>query len=135
MDRFVQSLRSKQSPWGTVKVSLEFDYQRGRPDILAVTDEGHLIAFEVKLTKWREALHQAYRNTSFAHCSYVVLPQEIALKAQRLDGEFALRKVGICYIENEQIVIAFAAEKQLPLEPWLMKTACAAVFRQNDSAR
>jgi hypothetical protein len=46
VNRFVRSLRKKQSPWGIVKVSLEFDYQRGRPDILAVTEDGHLIAFE-----------------------------------------------------------------------------------------
>src|SRR2546427_5324293 len=39
------------------------------------------ISFEAKLKDWRYALDQAYRNTCFAHKSYVVVPEATALTA------------------------------------------------------
>lgn len=130
--RFVQGLRSAKSPWGNVGVSCEFGYERGRADVLALSEDGnHLIAFEVKLKKWREALHQAYRNTCFAHSSYVVVPRGTAETAQKYGGEFEKRKVGLCYVDYNSIVVVYEAEEQLPLEPWLFAEAEAAI--RNDS--
>src|SRR5258708_2111647 len=124
----IAELRNRRSPWGTVAVSREFDYQRGRADVLALSEDGsHLIAFEAKLKRWRVALHQAYRNTCFAHSSYVVLPREATMTAQRWCGEFSRRNVGLCYIQNGKIKIVFTPDKQAPLEPWLLTAAAAAV--------
>jgi hypothetical protein len=50
-----------------VSFACEFDYSRGRTDVVALRDGEHVIAFEAKLKDWRTALHQAYRNTCFAH--------------------------------------------------------------------
>jgi hypothetical protein len=120
---FVRHLRSRQSLWGEVHVSREFDYQRGRTDVLVLSNQDHVIAFEAKLTKWREALHQAYRNTCFAHKSYVLLPLEVALKAQRFSEEFDRRRVGLCYLDRGQVAVLREAADQIPLQPWLSEVA------------
>jgi hypothetical protein len=107
---------------------MEFDYQRGRTDVVVLTSDGEgLLAFEAKLHKWREALQQAYRNTCFAHHSYVLLPKSIALRVQKCSAEFKLRHVGLCYIDGKNIVIVLPAERQVPLEPWLLDEATKVV--------
>jgi hypothetical protein len=104
VDKFLTCLRTV-SPWGKVMAGVEFFYQRGRTDVVAVDDDGRVIAFEAKLLKWREALQQAYRNTCFAHRSYVVLPRHTAMLAHRYSAEFALRGIGICYIWQEGVIV------------------------------
>jgi hypothetical protein len=64
VDRFVSLLETDQTPWGKVACSREFDYSRGRADIVAVISPNMLVAVEAKLGNWKEALHQAYRNTA-----------------------------------------------------------------------
>jgi len=126
--QFVRQLRGKFSPWGCVKVSREFDYQRGRVDVIALANDGeHLIAFEAKIHKWREALHQAYRNTCFAHSSYVLLPLRAAIRAQQYAADFIYRNVGLCYIDDGKIVVILSPQNQPPLEPWLTRKALVAV--------
>ncbi len=71
VETFLRSL-TECSPWGSVNTSSEFFYQRGKTDVVAVDEDGLVIAFEAKLTRWKKALQQAYRNTCFAHRSYVV---------------------------------------------------------------
>jgi hypothetical protein len=133
---FVQRLRGGACPWGTVRVSCEFQYDRGRTDILALADDGeHLIAFEAKLEKWRDALDQAYRNTCFAHSSYVVLPYRVALRAQRYPLDFEYRNVGLCYIDGDQIVAVLSPQKQAPPERWLLDEARSAVEEQTDAGK
>ena len=81
VDTFVGLLETNRSPWGEVRLAREFDYSRGRTDVVAVADADTLIAVEAKLTDWKYALHQAYRNTCFAHRSFVLLPKEAAIAA------------------------------------------------------
>jgi hypothetical protein len=103
---------------------LEFDYRRGRADVVALSDEGHVIAFEAKLSDWREALHQAYRNTCFAGESYVVMPIGAALRAVGHAIEFDRRGVGLCAISNGAIEILHAAPRRKDvLEPHLKQRA------------
>lgn len=116
---FVSRLSTDGSPWGTVHVAREFYYQRGRTDIVACTADESVIAVEAKLEDWRTALHQAFRNRCFAHQSYVLLPKDTALRAHRYAGEFDRRQVGICYLENAEIVVLHPAAACDPLEPWL----------------
>lgn len=115
----VSHMDAKGSPWGTVHVATEFNYQRGRTDIVAYTTDQSVIAIEAKLKDWRTALHQAFRNRCFAHWSYVLLPKEIALRAHCYSGEFERRQVGICYLGNSKIVVLHSVKKSAPLEPWL----------------
>jgi hypothetical protein len=122
VDKFLTCLRTV-SPWGKVMAGVEFFYQRGRTDVVAVDDDGRVIAFEAKLLKWREALQQAYRNTCFAHRSYVVLPRHTAMLAHRYSAEFALRGIGICYIWQEGVIVLQEADETDPLQPWLSRQA------------
>lgn len=132
VSQFVRGLQTTQGPWGTVEISREFYYQRGRPDVLALAENGnHLIAFEAKLQNWRDALHQAYRNTCFAHSSYVVVPRQVAVAAQQFKGEFMLRNVGLCYVDNGIIAIIFDPERRAPLEPWLLNAALAEIRKKH----
>jgi hypothetical protein len=123
VDSFVCQLAEGGPPWGPVQVATEFFYQRGRTDVIAYTKDQSVIAIEAKLTDWRAALHQAYRNRCFAHQSYVLLPKETAFRAARYDGEFDRRQVGICYLEGEEIVVLKPAFDGAPIEPWLSQRA------------
>ena len=120
---FVSQLSTDRSPWGKVQVATEFDYQRGRTDIIASTADDLVIAVEAKLGDWRTALHQAFRNRCFAHQSYVLLPKDTALRAHRYAGEFDRRQVGICYLEEADIVVLHSAAGSDPIEPWLSQRA------------
>lgn len=81
VDRLLVLLETDAPRWGPVRVASEVFYSRGRTDAVALGDGDILIAFEAKLTDWKTALQQAYRNTCFAHTSYVVLPKAAALRA------------------------------------------------------
>ena len=62
---FVRFLGGRRgaSEWRADAVAQEFFYSRGRTNVIA-SSGGQLLAFEAKLTRWRDALHQAYRNRS-----------------------------------------------------------------------
>jgi hypothetical protein len=106
----------------TSAIGFEFDYSRGRIDV--VTLEGNeLIAYEAKLFKWKSALAQAYRNTSFCCRSYVVMPEKAAKNLERNFAEFRKRGVGICIVGEEGFRILLEAQLNKPLQPWLMEEA------------
>lgn len=123
VDSFVEHLHEQQTPWGPLTIALEFFYQRGRVDVIARTADGDVVAFEAKLTRWRDALQQAYRNTCFAHRSYVVLPPETAAVARQYEADFARRRVGLCYIAGDQLVVVYHPPRADPLQPWLAAEA------------
>jgi hypothetical protein len=128
VDDFVNLLNVLPNPWGTVGIAREFFYQRGRTDVIALADDGRVIAFEAKLTRWRRALHQAYRNTCFAHSSYVLLPKDVAVNAERYIAEFQMRGVGLCYFGDDHgVVVLVEANNSQPVEPWLSKQAALEV--------
>ncbi len=111
--------------WGAreYRLAREFDYRRGRVDIIGVCEKGYLTAFEAKLTRWRDALHQAYRSTTFANFAYVVLPIAIARRAMKFELEFERRGVGLIAVEGNVVTIVFAAPRHDPLQPWLTEAA------------
>jgi hypothetical protein len=129
VDTFVCLLMENRSPWGIVCAGREFDYSRGRTDVVAICDTDTLIAIEAKLEDWKYALHQAYRNTCFAHRSFVLLPKAAALNAFSYAGEFEKRGVGLCYIDGAGIVILQEAAHTSPLEPWLAGEAISHVHK------
>ncbi len=121
---FLSVLAGENSPWNVAKYYEEFNFNGGRTDVIAIDDFSVLYAFELKLEKWKVALIQAYRNTSFANKSYVVLPKESAIKAARYEYQFKRRAVGLCYIEDNTIVEIYDCKKNNKLlMPWLNNKA------------
>lgn len=118
-----------RGPWGRTSTAVEFDYVSGRTDVIAFSKgRSQLIAFEAKLSKWRDALHQAYRNRCFADRSYVVLPERSAFQAAQYPTEFRRRRVGLCYLTASGAVkILLDVESAPPLQPWLSAKAIEAV--------
>jgi hypothetical protein len=112
---------------GPIKFVTEFDYRRGRTDVIALNSDGEIIAFEAKLERWREALHQAYRNTCFAHYSYVILPEDTAKLAHKYYKEFSKRSVGLCYLSSGELIIAHRANRTDPFQEWLSYQASTAI--------
>ncbi|MEA2163769.1 MAG: hypothetical protein QOK37_1896 [Thermoanaerobaculia bacterium] len=125
VDEFTRALSDDIGLWGSVAFAQEFYYVRGRTDVVALTADGAVLAFEAKLLNWKGALHQAYRNTCFAHESYVVLPCNVARRAISSDAEFTRRGVGLCTLEGGLLKIIHPARKTRPLQNWLSQRATA----------
>ena len=119
------ALEGESSPWKANCVGTEFDYQGGRTDVVLLLGV-EVLAFEAKLYRWRVALHQAYRNTSFAHYSYVVLPQATAERAFLHRTEFERRRVGLCFVQRFQMTVLIPAPALQPILPALTERARAA---------
>lgn len=119
--------RRGSAEWRADGVACEFFYARGRTDVIALSD-GKLLAFEAKLTRWREALHQAYRNRCFAHRSYVVVPAAVAERLLRHEGEFTRRKVGLCAVSSSrEVTVLIESDACEPWQGWLADHAMALV--------
>ena len=106
-----------------IAMASEFNYVEGKVDIIAKDSEGDLIAFEAKLLKWRNALYQAYRNSSFAHYSYVVLPEATLANASSHIDEFHRRGVGLCFFGSSGLRVEIPANRRNPIQPWLTDSA------------
>jgi hypothetical protein len=112
--------------WGVVEFGLEFDYRCGRTDIIAVSGNGSVIAIEAKLRDWRGALQQAYRNTSFASESYVLMPLAAIPRLLGHTVEFSRRGVGICVLDGRALRVVHPARRHdEPLLPALSRRAAA----------
>lgn len=109
--------------WNTSNYGIEFNFMRGKTDVVAISPVYGVIAIEAKLKKWRGALQQAYRNRCFANKSYVLLPLETAKIAYRHEHEFDRRGVGICSIQDNCITIIKEATINEPIQPWLKQRA------------
>jgi len=123
VDEFCVALQTETSPWGHVCITREFGYASGRTDVVAVDHSDIVVAFEAKLLRWREAIHQAYRNSCYAHLSYVILPAAAAKAVERHSKEFVWRGVGLCYAQEGNIVISIPAIPHTPIQSWLSTTA------------
>lgn len=104
VDCFLERL-PLDDPWGSSDFNVEFNYSRGKTDIVTVTEDDKVVAIEAKLCKWRNALQQAYRNRCFADKSYVLLPIDAASRALHNEREFRSRGVGICSLSEGHINI------------------------------
>lgn len=125
VEDFLDLLQQGESPWGIVEMTTEWDYRNGITDVLVRTDDGSLVAFEAKLTDWRKATHQAYRNTTFAERVYVVMPPRAAERASSYSDVFSRYGIGLCSVQNNRvsIVIEAPALDDEPLLPWLHRKA------------
>lgn len=122
---FLGLLRQGESPWGDVETTTEWDYRTGVTDVLARTSNGYLVAFEAKLTDWRRATHQAYRNTTFAQKAYVVMPPQAAERALAHQEVFSRYGVGLCSVQKNSVSIIIEAPvlDDDPILPWMSRKA------------
>ena len=105
-------------------VTTEFDYQSGRTDVLALSSAGELVAFEAKLSDWRKALHQAWRNTSYAQRAFVVMPKKNAASAIANLSAFVTLGVGFCVVDGTGLVTTLVDSSSFdPVIPWLHQKA------------
>lgn len=125
VDRVIQSLKRRNTAWGKVQLLTEWDYRSGITDVLARTNRNEVIAFEAKLTDWRRAVYQAYRNTSFASRSYVIVPSNIANRAEKSPEIFGEYGVGLCACDDRGLSVRIEARTSEPLMEWLTKRAHA----------
>ena len=123
IEAFLNTIVYEHDPLNIDGFSREFDYRSGRTDIIFRTTNGRLISVEAKLSKWKNALHQAYRCSAFSHYSYVLLPLHYAHIAVRSKDEFEKRNVGLLTIENNQVKILIKPKVLKPLQPWLTESA------------
>lgn len=126
VERLVGTLVSGISPFGVVALTTEWNYNNGSTDVLCCAADRELIAFEAKLRDWRRALHQAYRNTTFARRAYVVMPAAVASRVQVHRADFELRRVGLIAVGHDGLTILIAAQRiEDPLLSWMSDRALA----------
>lgn len=125
VERFVGALQSGRTQFCSVQVSTEWDHKSGFVDVLVRDCSEALIAFEAKLTDWRRAFLQAYRNTAYANRAYVLLPQAIAHRALKAREEFEFRGIGLCSFDGTTIQVLIEATEQDVLLGWLRSRAHA----------
>jgi hypothetical protein len=119
VNEFKSQVCKDENLFNITALGTEYDYRNGRVDIIARTKEGKLVAFEAKIERWRNALNQAYRSSSFAHYSYVLIPKSKSKEAIAQSREFQIRGVGLCTFGKEGIRIEIEASNKEPLQPWL----------------
>lgn len=124
---FTTTVASEASCFPRLRVTEEFGHSEGRADVIGVGADGAVYAFEAKLHRWKECLHQAYRNSFYAHYSYVILPARTASEALRRQHEFERRGVGLCAIGTEKLQVVIEAQRKEPLKGWLTRAAERAV--------
>lgn len=123
VEQFIMLLHDGASPWGVLETTTEWDYRTGITDVLVRTFGGQLVAFEAKLTDWRRASRQAYRNTTFAGRTYVVMPSMAAERIKANEQVFARYGIGLCSLDADRIEILIEAPAREPLLPWLHERA------------
>ncbi|HOI29927.1 MAG TPA: hypothetical protein PLZ15_09245 [Melioribacteraceae bacterium] len=123
VNKFCKNISKKRQPLKLKKTNTEFGHPSGRVDIIGLSPNNEIIAIEAKLKNWKIALHQAYKNTSFAHYSYVLLPPESLKSAIKNQQEFNIRNVGLFTLNNDNIEIIFQANKNSPFLVKITKKA------------
>jgi len=123
VDDLTAGLYASSIPTTFSQLAREFDYQNGRTDIVGIGQDDCIYAFEAKLVKWRQAIDQAYRNTCFAHYSYVALPEPVALRALECRSEFERRHVGLFGVSGSALQLYISAVRNEPILEWVADNA------------
>lgn len=119
VDLLAKTIASGAVNWLQCPLIREFDYVSGRTDILCLALDNGIVALEAKLTNWRKAIHQAWRNTSFANSAYVVLPRDSADPALQHIEEFQDYGIGLCLVNEHHIEVISKSASHKPVIPWL----------------
>ena len=91
-----------------------------------------LTAFEMKLKDWRRALSQAYRYSYFSDCAIVVLPSEVADRAQEHLDVFQRLGIGLWSYEPkaESIDMRFTPTGTTAKNPGAREKALTRISRK-----
>jgi len=89
-----------------------------RADLVAISEDG-LIAVELKVSHWRQALRQAVAYQLWAPLAYVALPFPRALLVSRHRDRFAAEGVGLLAVLDEDVRTFFPAGPSPRLFPAL----------------
>ena len=125
VDAFVSKLKRGRTPFGKLDLVTEWDYRSGSVDVLARDRKCTLVAFEAKLTNWRRAFQQAFRNTAYANRVYVLLPSKVSHRAMKDAAEFAFRGIGLCSFDGRTVDVLLEAQDHDPLLRWIRERAHA----------
>ena len=120
---FIAHIERSQYDVELVSWASEFTFAGGQTDIIARSGQKDLYAFEAKLSNLAKVINQAFRNTSFADYSYVVLPEKKRKAAEKYIEEFKRRRIGLVFVNQERAWTEITACRQLPLLPWLKDKA------------
>lgn len=71
----------------------------------------HVLAFEMKLTKWRDAVQQARVYTKYADLSYVVLPPHSKKLSKKIESRCEQAGVGLVFVDSSDYVVIRAARR------------------------
>src|SRR5690606_4254422 len=120
---FIAALRTGATCWGPVQIVSEWVHSAGSVDVLCRTRSRKLVAFEAKLSDWRRAFHQAFRNGTYANRVYVVLPIHAARIACKHRLLFEAHGVGLCSINRGRVHVHVRATPQPQLLTWVTQRA------------
>ncbi len=123
VEAFVQKLARGRSPWGKLELATEWDHKSGSVDVLGRTRQKSLIAFEAKLTEWKRAYMQAYRNAAYANKVLVLMPAATVHRALAEAAEFELRGIGLCSFDGREIRVLIEPKEQDELLRWVRERA------------
>lgn len=94
----------------------EFKGMFGVPDYLVIERSNksimHIIAFELKLKNWRQALKQAFRYRTFSNLSFVILDEKYVELALNHIDEFIKFNVGLASINKNNGIKVFHLPKR-----------------------
>ena len=100
------------------RTAAEVPVARHRADLVAVSDAA-LVAVELKLTRWRQALRQAVAYQVWAPEAYVALPFPGAIRAARHRHRFEVEGVGLLAVLDGDVRIFLPAGPSPRLFPAL----------------
>ena len=80
-------------------------------------DKIEIIAFELKLTDWQQAINQCFRYKSFADLTYVVLPEDVALRVAVHLDDFKQYGIGLVAFCKDTFNILYKPMQNNPYSP------------------
>ncbi len=109
----------------------------GIPDFVVIrqqNDISSIIAFELKIDKWKKALTQAYRYKTFANAVFVVLDDARIKSAIKHIDEFKHFNVGLASLTlNGIFKIFYVPTVQVPFSQHLTQRALSALDNTSDT--
>lgn len=84
------------------QTALEFEVARRRADIVVLAGDS-VVAVELKVSRWRQALRQAVAYQVWAPWAYVALPYSRGFQAMRHRHRFEAHGVGLLAVRDEEV--------------------------------
>lgn len=97
--------------WGLVVKMSSGSYTRKRN---LLPSGFQILAIEAKLARWRDAIDQARGYKSFAHLSYIAMPENLISSHSRARSLCHANRIGILAVARDQMVISKRARLSRP---------------------